>query len=160
MAQHLRTLAALTWPGLRFQHSHDGCQPPVTPVSRNLTPSSGLQGHQAHMVYLYTRRQNTYTHKIEINEYLLKIKSFIHLFVYMCVDMHVPQQACGGQRAATRNWFSPCTMWVPRIKLRLSGLEARTFTYWTISLAPTWLDLDLPRKYVFGYVYEGSFREL
>jgi hypothetical protein len=57
----------------------------------------------------------------------------------MCVHVHdlactyhsvpVPQCACEGHRTTCVNTFSPSTVLVPGIKLRLSGLAADTFTH-------------------------------
>lgn len=50
-------------------------------------------------------------------------------FVCMCVQARTctPQCICVCQRTPWSG-FSPCTMWVPGIKLRLSDLAAGTFT--------------------------------
>lgn len=49
------------------QDLHDGSKPIVTPVSRDLTPSSGFLCHQTSMWYRYTGRQSCYRHKNKKN---------------------------------------------------------------------------------------------
>jgi hypothetical protein len=44
----------------------------TTPVVRRTTPSSGLCGHNLHVVYIYTCRENTYTHKNQSKNLFLK----------------------------------------------------------------------------------------
>lgn len=56
----------------------------------------------------------------------------------MCMwEGSVPQSTCTGQRTTFKSLFSPCTMWVQGLQLRLSGLAASTSNWWTISPAPT-----------------------
>ena len=70
-------------------------------------------------------------------EMVLILKS-VH-YIYLCVctrvhmQVHVPQCACRGQKAAYRDRFSFSTMWVSGIGLRLSTLVASTFALWAIS---------------------------
>lgn len=45
----------------------------------------------------------------------------MHVYVYMCM----PCCICAGQKT---NRFSPITMWVSEIKIRLTGLLASAFT--------------------------------
>lgn len=45
------------------QHSHGGSQPPITPVSGDPVPSSGLISYQKHRWYIHTHtRKQTHTH--------------------------------------------------------------------------------------------------
>lgn len=56
----------------------------------------------------------------------------------MCHSSLVPLHDCGDQRSACRSQFPLLpfsTMWVLEIKLKSSGLVARAFTHWAISLA-------------------------
>lgn len=49
-------------PGLNSQRPREGSQPSVTPTPGDLTPSSGLFGHQAHtcsQTYMQTRYRGT-----------------------------------------------------------------------------------------------------
>lgn len=61
----------------------------------------------------------------------------VHVCVYtlFCVNVMrgTPQYWCGGWRASG-NWFSLSLMWVPGIKLKLSGLATGTFSDSAISL--------------------------
>lgn len=50
----------------------------------------------------------------------------------------VPGNACGGQRTALGILFPSSTLWVPRIKVKLSALVASAFTHGDISVA--WLN--------------------
>lgn len=43
---------------------------------------------------------------------------------------------CRGHRATCKNLFSPFTMWVSWVKLKLSGLVVSTFTTLATSLVP------------------------
>jgi hypothetical protein len=57
--------------------------------------------------------------------------SFITLIFIVCVcreRTHVPQHACRNQRTTCMSQFSPSSMLVLRVKLRLSVLVANTFT--------------------------------
>lgn len=51
-----------------------------------------------------------------------------------CVCEHMPQHTCNWQRV-TGSWFSPSTVWVPRIKLGSPGLVTSAFAHWATSLA-------------------------
>lgn len=42
----------------------------------------------------------------------------------MSVGMCVPLCLCGGEKKLASQ-FSPCTMWIPEIKLKSSGLAAK-----------------------------------
>lgn len=46
-------------------HIHGGSQLAVTPVPRDLTPSSDLHRQCLHVVHRQTHRQNSHTHKIK-----------------------------------------------------------------------------------------------
>lgn len=59
----------------------------------------------------------------------------MHFYVCMCVDTCIPWYMCEGWRTMFGSWFSSCTMWVLRIKLRLPHLTASSFTQWTFSQA-------------------------
>lgn len=49
IVQWLRALSAPSEVRVQFPaHTHSGSQPLVTPVAGDLTPSSGLPGHQEH----------------------------------------------------------------------------------------------------------------
>lgn len=48
--------------------------------------------------------------------------------------MHVPQRACGGQRAVFGSWVSSPTAWVPGIKLKSSDLAINTLIHGVIFL--------------------------
>lgn len=67
MAQWFRAPAASPEePGFYPKHTRDGSQQHATPVSRDLTPVSGLLWHQAWTWYTgHTRRQNTHTLRIK-----------------------------------------------------------------------------------------------
>lgn len=60
-AQQLRTLSALSDDLGSIPSIHWWLTTVYTPVPRNLTPSFGLQGHQAYMWYTDMYRQNTLT---------------------------------------------------------------------------------------------------
>lgn len=64
---------------------------------------------------------------------LLKI-TFIYLF---CAGGALKVPTCESQMTTSRNQFSPPTMRLLRIKLRLPGLVASTFTHRGLSPAPT-----------------------
>lgn len=48
-------------PGSESQHPHGSLQPPITPVSGDLMPSSGPCGHQAHSAQAYMQAKHLYT---------------------------------------------------------------------------------------------------
>lgn len=50
---------------------------------------------------------------------------YLKLFVYA----HTCICECGSQRTVCGSWFFPSTMWIPRIKLNLSGLVVSILTY-------------------------------
>lgn len=54
---------------------------------------------------------------------------------------HYPQHVWESQRKTYRSCFSPTTVWIPGIELRLSGLVENIFTCWAILLVPTVLFL-------------------
>lgn len=71
------------------------------------------------------------------------LETYIHIFSYyllICVSphMHTLWWACGNLRISYRSCFSSSTVWVARIKLRLSTLTVST--WWTISWDSTILD--------------------
>lgn len=57
-------------------------------------------------------------------------------FIYFGKTAYVPQYVRGGHRTTCQSHFSPYTMWVPRIKIRWSGLKVNVLSHWDISLAP------------------------
>lgn len=61
---------------------------------------------------------------------LLSTLFFYLSFAYECPAWHT----WGGHRTACRSWFSPFSLWVPRVTLGSSGLGASTFACWVISL--------------------------
>lgn len=66
--------------------------------------------------------------------------TLVCLFI-LCVGTCMPLCTYRGQRT-TSNWFSLCTIWVPEVKLRLSGLPANACTCWAPSLTQhfnTWI---------------------
>lgn len=70
--------------------------------------------------------------------------NILFFFLYLsrecvvCMLIHVLWCVYGGQRTtAFRRWFSPPTMWILRIKLRLLGLVASSLTQQTISSTPS-----------------------
>lgn len=60
-------------PGFNSQESHDGWQPPVIPVPKDLMFSSGSGASGMHLVPIKTFRLNIHIHKLKI-KYLLFIK--------------------------------------------------------------------------------------
>lgn len=44
-----------------------------------------------------------------------------------CQGVHMSQRIYEGQMSTCKSLFSPSTMWVPQVKLTLSGLAASTF---------------------------------
>jgi hypothetical protein len=57
------------------------------------------------------------------------------ILIYGWGGRHVPWDICTGQRTIGRNQFFSSTIWNPGTKLRLSSLEASTFSPWAIWLA-------------------------
>lgn len=63
------------------------------------------------------------------------------MLLFICVYMYVYGHRCArawvwrsGENLWT--WFSPFTMWIPAMNLKLSGLVVSTFTHYAILLVP------------------------
>jgi hypothetical protein len=68
MAQQLKALVTLAEePALDFQYPNGSSQLSVTPVSRDLMPSSGLCRHQVHALCRHPCRQNTHIKYKKVN---------------------------------------------------------------------------------------------
>lgn len=57
-----------------------------------------------------------------------------------CAEVRVRRSVCGGPSTTYMSWFSPSTVWVPGLELRLAGLVAVICTSWAIPPAQ-WFSL-------------------
>lgn len=70
---------------------------------------------------------------------ITSLKTLFWGYLLICcrgrTGMSISQSPCWGQRIICRSWFFVSIMWVPGVKLRSSGLTAKAFACWAISLA-------------------------
>lgn len=62
----------------------------------------------------------------------------------LCIGTHIQQCRCGDQRASLVSQFSPSTMCIPGIKIRLPGSATNVFTNWAIAQSPEEPPVGLP----------------